>query len=103
MSLKDVSLHVSECLTGACGEMSRAEMVNTISSDLVDIVFEYLASDGITFEDQHTYRLIETLVASAMIAQAEYDMRDMNMVLGDLHKLQRDSRTPPEKFDPASA
>lgn len=78
MTLKNICLHVSECLTGACGpsgrDMTRAEIVSTISSDLVDIVNERLAESGVTFEDQDTYRLIEGIVASAMIAQAEFEM-----------------------------
>lgn len=81
MSLKNASQLVSEHLLGACGEETRAEMIADVSSALVDTIFERLLDQGIRFEDQNVYREIESLVAHAMIIQAEHEIGWFNEVV----------------------
>jgi hypothetical protein len=59
----------------------RNACIASAASCLVDYVYEYLLDDGVSYDtkiDGCVYRLIESMVARAMLAQYEYDQERCN-------------------------
>lgn len=78
MNIVDVSTNVMERLHGAHGDMDRDQVIAETANDLVSYVHEYLDGYGIRFDgkDFEKYRLIQRIVAGAMICQAEHDEKE---------------------------
>jgi hypothetical protein len=82
--LNYVALCIDENMTGANGELSRGDCVCEAAHQLVDYVHEALWDYGIgsgpefrVHLDLEVYRAIERIVGAAMIAQYEYDQKQL--------------------------
>jgi hypothetical protein len=84
--LKAAARTIDEDATGATGvdHTDRGARIASAASALVDYVYEYLLDDDITYGteiDVGVYRIMETMVACAMLAQYEYDQGNCNNLI----------------------
>jgi hypothetical protein len=76
--LKNVSVAIDD-VAFAYNKDRHARIDSIVRSSLLcDFVYEYLADDGVTHGtviDANVFRLVEQMVASAMIAQYDWDAK----------------------------
>lgn len=95
--LNDVTKTVAWDASGTEGERTREQRIRSAAEGLCDYVYEYLADDGIDYGtpiDANVFRHVESLVASAMIAQYDADMKILETVVTDVIRFQRERRAP---------
>jgi hypothetical protein len=91
--LNDVVQTACRDASGTNGELTREERIRSAASELVDYVCEYLLDDGIVYGtplDTSAFRHIESLVATAMVAQYDADMKILETVVTDVIRIQRE-------------
>ena len=98
--LKDAALTIASDAEGASNVdyNDRLARINGVTHLLCDYVYEWLLDDGVTYGtviDVHVFRLIEQLVASAMIAQYDEDAKQWGKVITDI--VNHDGRLSPKE------
>jgi hypothetical protein len=83
--LKAAARTIDEDAMGAgVDPTDRGARIASAASALVDYVYEYLLDDGVTYGskiDLHVYRLMEGMVARAMLAQYEHDQEQCDNLI----------------------
>jgi hypothetical protein len=99
--LKAAARTIDEDATGAgVDHTDRNARIASAASALVDYVYEYLLDDGITYGteiDVGVYRIMEGMVARAMLAQYEHDQETLADVIANVHQWSPRSYYGPEE------